>query len=94
LKNIGYFIADDLIGTKIAYERFSYDIEKAWCNITVQETIRDERASDKSKTAQSDPQYGNFERLAKEYLETDGESCKDLDSGAATTQKKKKKKSR
>ena len=33
----------------------------------------------KSKTAQSDPQYGNFERFAKEYLDTDRLSCNDLD---------------
>jgi hypothetical protein len=70
--------------------RFSYDIEKAWCNVTVQETIRDERASDKSKTAQSDPQYENFEKLAKEYLATDGLSCNDLDSPTAAPAAKKK----
>jgi hypothetical protein len=88
-EDIGYFVANDLVGAKIAYERFSYDIEKAWCNITVQETIRDERTTDKSKTAQSDPQYGNFENLAKEYLATDGLSCNDLDSPTAPAAKKK-----
>jgi len=37
------------------------------------------RATDKSKTTQSDPMYGNFERLAKEYLDAEGQSCIDLD---------------
>jgi hypothetical protein len=64
--DLGYFRTENLIAAKMAYDHFSYDIEKAWCNITVQETIRKERAADKSNTAQSDPVYGNFERLARE----------------------------
>jgi hypothetical protein len=76
---MGYFIKDTLISAKMAYDHFSYDIEKAWCNTVVQETIRKVRANDKSKTAQSDPMYGNFERLAKEYLDAEGQSCIDLD---------------
>ena len=93
-EDLGYFVSVTLIDDKMAYENYSFDIEKAWCNPTVQETIQNERATDTSKTAQSDPQYGNFERLAKEYLETDGQSCKDLPSDVTTMQKKKKKKSR
>ena len=93
-EDVGYFVADDLISSKIAYERLSYDIEKAWCNITVQETIRDERAADKSKTAQSDPQYGNFARLAKEYLNTDGLTCNQLDNSPAPAAKNQKPKRR
>jgi hypothetical protein len=85
---IGYFVANDLVTTKITYEWFSYDIEKAWCNVTVQETIRDERATDKSKMAQTDPAFGDFERIAKEYLATDGLSCNDLDNPAASASKK------
>jgi hypothetical protein len=87
-EDMGYFITEDLIGAKMAYDHLSYDIEKAWCNSEVQETIRKARAADKSKTAQSDPLYGNFEKLAKEYLENEGQSCKDLDSTPAPTQKK------
>jgi hypothetical protein len=78
-EDMGYFIKDTLISAKMAYDHFSYDIEKAWCNTVVQETIRKVRANDKSKTAQSDPMYGNFERLAKEYLDAEGQSCIDLD---------------
>jgi hypothetical protein len=86
--DIGSFITQNLIESKMAYDDFSYDIEKAWCNVTVQETIRDERANDKSKTAQSDPAYGDFEKLAKEYLKTDGLSCKEVDSATSPTKKK------
>ena len=86
---IGYFITQNLIEPKTAYEDYSYDIEKAWCNITIQETIRQERATDKSKNAQSDPVYRDFEKLAKEYLKTDGLSCKDVDSAALPITKKK-----
>jgi hypothetical protein len=78
-EDMGYFIRDDLITAKMAYDHFSYDIEKAWCNVTVQETILKVRAADKSKTSQSDPLYGNFERLAKQYLDDEGQTCKDMD---------------
>ena len=48
-----------------------------------------ERTTDKSKNAESDPVYGDFEKLAKEYLKTDGLSGKDIDSAALSTTKKK-----
>jgi hypothetical protein len=79
-EDMGYFIKDNLITEKMAYDHFSYDIEKAWCNTTVQEVIRKQRATDKSKTAQTEPVYENFERLAKQYLDDEGQSCKDLDN--------------
>jgi hypothetical protein len=47
--DMGYFIKDDLISEKMAYDHFSYDIEKAWCNIVVQEVIRKQRATDKAR---------------------------------------------
>jgi hypothetical protein len=78
-EDMGYFIKDKLISPKMAYDHFSYDIEKAWCNTDVQEAIRKARATDKSKTASTDPMYGNFERLTKEYLDNEGQSCSDLD---------------
>jgi hypothetical protein len=78
-EDMGYFIKDNLIITKMAYDHFSYDIEKAWCDTVVQQTIQKARANDKRKPAQSDPLYGNFERLAKEYLEYEGQSCEKLD---------------
>jgi len=79
-EDMASFIKDNVITVKMAYNHFSYDIEKAWCNITVQEVIRKERATDKSKTAQTEPVYGDFERLAKQYLDDEGQTCKDLDN--------------
>jgi hypothetical protein len=78
-EDMGYFIKDNLVSATMAYDHFSYDIEKAWCNTDVQEAIRKARATDKSKTASTDPMYGNFERLAKAYLNNEGQSCSDLD---------------
>jgi lysyl-tRNA synthetase class II len=78
-EDMGYFVKDNLITEKMAYDHFSYDIEKAWCNATVQDTIRKARSADKSKTAFIDPMYGNFEKLAKKYLGNEGQSCGDLD---------------
>jgi hypothetical protein len=78
-EDMASFIKDNVITAKMAYDHFSYDIEKAWCNATVQEVIRKARATDKSKTAQTNPAYGNFERLAKQYLDDEGQSRKDLD---------------
>ena len=79
-EDLGYFIQDNLIIPKMAYDHFSYDIEKAWCNADVQRTIREARAADKSTTAQTDPMYGNFEKLAKDYLAKEAQSCKDLEN--------------
>ena len=78
-EDLGSFIDDNLINPKMAYEHFSYDIEKAWCNTDVQDTIRKARATDRSKTASTNPMYGSFEKLAKEYLANEGQSCSDLD---------------
>jgi hypothetical protein len=78
-EDLGYFLKDNLIAKKMAYDHFSYDITKAWCNGTVQETIRKARANDKSKTAPTDPMYGNIESLAKEYLDNESQTCKDMD---------------
>ena len=79
-EDIGYLVEGNLIISKMAYNEFSYDIEKAWCNADVQRTIREARAADKSTTAQTDPMYGNFEKLAKDYLAKEAQSCKDLEN--------------
>jgi hypothetical protein len=87
---LGYLVRQNLIEDQMAYSYFSYDSQKAWCNVTVQEIIQQERKDDKSKTAQTDPIFGDFERLAKAFLETDGLSCTDLDSPTTPAAKKKK----
>jgi hypothetical protein len=79
-EDIGYLIEGNLIISKMAYNEFSYDVEKAWCNADVQRVIADARKADKSITRQTDPIYGEFERLARSYLTREGEACKDLDN--------------
>ena len=69
-----------MIISKMAFDEFSYDVEKAWCNTDVQRIIREARKADKSIGRQTDPIYGEFEKLATSYLTREGESCKDLDN--------------
>jgi hypothetical protein len=77
-EDIGYLIEADLIIGKMAYNEFSYDLEKTWCNGDVQRVITDERKADKSITRQTEPFFGGFEKLARSYLAREGQTCKDL----------------
>jgi hypothetical protein len=77
-EDIGYLVQDDIIIAKMAYDHFSYDIEKAWCNTDVQKIVREARKADKSAPATSDPFYSNFQKLAENYLAKESQSCKDL----------------
>jgi hypothetical protein len=79
-EDIGYLVEGNLIINKMAYNEFSYDVEKAWCSADVQRVIADARKADKNVTRQTDPIYGEFEKLARSYLVREGESCKDLDN--------------
>jgi hypothetical protein len=78
-EEIGYLVEDNLILSKMAFDEFSYDVEKAWCNKDIQRIVREARDADKSTTRQADPIYGEFEKLAQNYLTKEGESCNDLD---------------
>jgi hypothetical protein len=78
-EDIGYLIQDGVILSKMAYDHFSYDVEKAWCNKDVKKLIAESRKIDRSTTASSDQIYGKFERLAQSYLSNENQSCKDLD---------------
>jgi hypothetical protein len=79
-ESIGYLVGDDLVLSKMAFNEFSYDVEKAWCNADVQRVIADARKADKSTTRQADPIFGEIETLARSYLAREGETCKDLDN--------------
>jgi len=79
-EDIGYLVTGDLIIGQMAYNEFSYDIEKTWCNADVQRVVADARKADKAVTRQIDPIYGEFEKLARSYLAREGETCKDLDN--------------
>jgi hypothetical protein len=63
-EDIGYLIQDNIVMSKMAYDHFSYDVEKAWCNADVQQIIHEARKADKSINANSDPMFGNFEKMA------------------------------
>lgn len=78
-EDMGYLVQEELINGQMAFDHFSYDVGKAWCNADVQRIIRDARKADRSVTAASDPIYGRFENLAQTYLAKEGQSCKDLD---------------
>ena len=79
-EDIGYLVEGNLIISKMAYNEFSYDVEKAWCNADVQRVITDARKADKSITRQIDPYYGKLEKLARDYLSRENQTCKDLDN--------------
>lgn len=79
-EDIGYLAQEDVIVPEMAYDHFSYDVEKAWCNADVQQQVAAARKADKSATATTDPMFGNFEKLAKNYLTKEQQSCKDLDN--------------
>jgi hypothetical protein len=79
-EDIGYLVEGNLIISTMAYNEFSYDVEKAWCNADVQRVVADARKSDKSITRQTEPFYAQFEKLARGYLAREGETCKDLDN--------------
>jgi hypothetical protein len=78
-ESMGYLVHDNLIFKEAVYDHFEYDIEKTWCNLDVQTVIRQARQDDKSITAKSDPMWGNFEKLALEFLTRDHELCKEFD---------------
>ncbi len=63
----------------MAYDHFSYDVEKAWCSQDVQKVIAAARKADKSTTASTDPMFGAFEWLATTYLAKEHQKCSDLD---------------
>jgi hypothetical protein len=78
LSELGILVRYQVIVPEMAYDRFFYDVEKAWCNEDVQRVIRSVRRVDRSAAATSTPMYGSFEKLAKSYLARDAQSCGDL----------------
>jgi hypothetical protein len=78
-EDIGLLVKESPLLSDMAYDHFSYDVEKAWCNQDVQKVIADARKADKSATASVDTIYGEFERLARAYLGREHQTCADLD---------------
>jgi hypothetical protein len=78
-EDIGYLVRESVIAAQMVYDHFSYDVEKAWCNADIQRVVQAARKADRSASASTDPIYGKFEALAKHYLSTERQSCKDLE---------------
>jgi hypothetical protein len=78
-EDIGLLVKESLLLNDMAYDHFSYDVEKAWCSQDVQKVITNARKADKSVTASADAMYGEFERLARSYLAKEQQTCNDLD---------------
>jgi hypothetical protein len=78
-EDIGLLIKESPLLGDMAYDHFGYDIEKAWCNQDVQKVVADSRKVDRSVIASSDPIYGQFETLARSYLDREKQTCADMD---------------
>jgi hypothetical protein len=78
-EDIGLLVKESPLLSDMAYNHFSYDIEKAWCNQDVQKVIVDARKADKSVTASADAMYGELEKLGRSYLPKEQQTCPDLD---------------
>ena len=79
LEDIALPVKESPLLSDMAYDHFSYDVEKAWCNQDIQKVITDARRADKSAVASADAIYGEFERLARSYLAREQRTCNDLD---------------
>lgn len=75
LETVGNFYREGLVVRRMAYDEFSYDVEKAYCNQDVQAHIQKIRKGDKSPIVW----FEGFEMLGKVFLETDHYTCKDVD---------------
>ncbi len=65
-----------LVDFGMAYNEFSYDVEKAWCNKDIRLHIDEVRRDDKDA---SNMFFMNFENLAKAFLKRDKkDDCKNL----------------
>ena len=79
-ETIGDLAQDGVIDRSMAYQEFSYDFAKAWCNQDVQKEVQSDRASDPNEPSQN--QYWNgFQSLATYFMQQDhNKTCKDYDS--------------
>ena len=65
-----------LVDLGMAYNEFSYDVEKAWCNKDIRLHIDEARMDDKNS---GNTFFTNFESLAKSFLKRDKkEDCRNI----------------
>lgn len=75
----GDLYLDHLIDIQVVYDEMSYDVEKAWCNTDVQSVIQHYRDTSGLPSGR-DAWFMGFETLAKQFMQKDGYTCKDLDT--------------
>jgi|GEM_PF-1508897 len=77
--DVGVLYQENLVDETMAYDEFSYDVEKAYCNKDVSsEVMRLRQLSNQPDNSLS--YYKPFEILANRFLQIDGYTCANLDS--------------
>lgn len=79
LETIGNLYESGLISNPIAYDEFSYDFEKTYCNQSIKKYILDLREKDGNKVFKKF--YVGFENMSKIFLQLDKKTCTDVDKG-------------
>lgn len=73
-ETLGDLARDKLVNPSMAYDEFGYDLEKAWCNIDVQQVINEDRKVDEILSGPN-AFYNGFELLAEYSLRHDNKDC-------------------
>jgi hypothetical protein len=71
---IGNLYRDGIIAPQMAYDEFSYDAEKTYCNVDVRNDITRDRQESKLATG-TDAFWSGFQSMAVIFLNQDGYTC-------------------
>jgi hypothetical protein len=71
---IGDLYRDGVIAPQMTYDEFSYDTEKAYCNVDVQSDITRDQQEAGASTG-TDAFWSGFQSMAIAFLNQDGYSC-------------------
>jgi hypothetical protein len=77
-ETIGDLVQEGVVDKDMAYQEFSYDVTKAWCNKDVQMEISSDRASEPGETGQQ-AYWNGFQSLATYFMQKDHYTCADYD---------------
>ncbi len=80
-EEIGNLYINNLVDKQMAYNEFSYDAEKAWCNSSIQDMIKSNRDSDGSgKYNDFRTDWWGFQQLVTISLKLDNKNCDKLNN--------------
>lgn len=79
-ETIGDLVQEGVINGDMAYQEFSYDTAKAWCNRDVQSQVQADIASDPSEP-QQDQYWSGFRYIATYFMGKDRMTCAGYDGG-------------